>query len=98
MVLEVVAGIPVLCHCHRIFLQEFLWDRNSCIYAGFLRIPPDFSRFLRIPVPAKTVWLWPATKEGSLLSKIWTKIDFFNLSSHHQHQDLTMASAAPILC
>jgi hypothetical protein len=65
VILEVVAGIPVFCRCHRIFLQEFLWDRNSCIYSGFLRIPPDSCR---IPVPAKTVWLWPATKEGSLLT------------------------------
>jgi hypothetical protein len=40
-------------------------------------IPPDSSGFLRIPVPTKTIWLWPATKEGSLLSKIWTKIDLF---------------------
>jgi hypothetical protein len=23
------------------FPQEFLWDRNSCIYSGFLRIPED---------------------------------------------------------
>ncbi len=41
-VLEVVAGIPVFCHFHRNFSQEFLWDRNSCFYSGFLRIPPDF--------------------------------------------------------
>jgi hypothetical protein len=30
-----------------------------------------------------------------LLSKIWTKIDIFNLSPE---QDLTMVSAAPVLC
>jgi hypothetical protein len=30
-----------------------------------------------------------------LLSKIWTKIDIFNLS---REQDLTMVSAAPVLC
>jgi hypothetical protein len=48
--------------------QEFLY---------LLRIPPDSYGFLRIPVPAKAVLLWPATKVGSLLSKIWTKIDFF---------------------
>jgi hypothetical protein len=35
------------------FSQEFLRDRNSCIYSGFLQIPPDSSGFLRIPVPAK---------------------------------------------
>jgi len=58
---------------------------NSCIYSGFLRIPEDSGGFL-FP---------PKTKEGSLLSKIWTKIDFFNLSPE---QDLTMVSAAPILC
>ena len=92
LVLEGVAGIPVFCQYHRNFLQEFLWDRNSCIYPRFLRIPPDFSRFL---FPPKAVWLRPATKEGSLLSKIWTKIDLFNLSPK---KDLTMVSAAPILC
>jgi hypothetical protein len=36
-----VAGIPVLSRFYRIFSQEFLWDRNSCIYSGFLRIPED---------------------------------------------------------
>jgi hypothetical protein len=67
--------------------------RNSCFlplsqefFAGIpvgleflylLRISPDSSGFLQIPVPAKTVWLWPAIKEGSLLSKIWPKIDLF---------------------
>ena len=66
--------------------------RNSCIYSGFRRIPEDSGGFL---VPPKAVWLRPATKEGSLLSKIWTKIDIFNLSPK---QDLTMVSAAPILC
>jgi len=54
-------------------------------YSGFLRIPEDSREFL-FP---------PKTKEGSLLSKIWTKIDFFNLSPE---QDLTMVSAASILC
>ena len=55
MVLEGVAGIPVFGCCNRIFLQEFLEDRdrNSFMYSGFLRIPPDSSRFLRFPVPAK---------------------------------------------
>jgi hypothetical protein len=51
--------------------QEFLY---------LLRIPQESGGFRRIPVPAKSCWLWPATKEGSLLSKIWTKIDLFNLS------------------
>jgi len=46
----------------------------------------------RIPVPTKSCWLWPATKEGSLLSKIWTKIDLFNLSPE---QDLSMLSPPP---
>jgi hypothetical protein len=57
-------------------LQEFFAGipvgRNSCIYSGFLRIPLDSGGFL---FPPKAVWLRPATKEGSLLSKIWTKID-----------------------
>jgi hypothetical protein len=66
VVLEVVAGIPVFCCCHRNFSQEFLWDRNSCIYSGFLRIPPDSTGFLFLP---NAVWLWPATKVGFLLSK-----------------------------
>jgi hypothetical protein len=38
------------------------------------RIPPDSSGFL---FPPKDVWLRPATKGGSLLSKIWTKVDLF---------------------
>jgi hypothetical protein len=36
-----VAGIPVFSRFYRNFSQEFLWDRNSCIYSGFLRIPED---------------------------------------------------------
>ena len=36
-----VAGIPVFFRFYRNFSQEFLWDRNSCIYSGFLRIPED---------------------------------------------------------
>jgi hypothetical protein len=59
--------------------------------SGFLGIPPDSSGFL---FPPKAVWLRPATKEGSLLSKILTKIDLFNLPQ----KDLTMVSAAPVLC
>ena len=89
MVLEGVAGIPVFFRFYRNFSQEFLRDRNSYIYSGFLRNPPEFRR---IPVPAKSCWLWPAAKEGSLLSKIWTKIDIFNLSPE---QDLTMVSLPP---
>ena len=70
---------------YRIFLQEFLW-------AGIPVFTQDSGGFL---FPPKAVWLRPATKEGSLLSKIWTKIDIFNLSLE---QDLTMVSAAPVLC
>ena len=67
-----------------IFHQEFLWA--VFLYSsGFRRIPEDSGGFL-FP---------PKTKEGSLLSKIWTKIDFLNLSPE---QVLTMVSAAPILC
>jgi hypothetical protein len=61
-----VSGIPVFCRFHRNFSQEFLWDRNSCIYNGFLWIPPDSSGFL---FPPNAVLLWPATKVGFLLSK-----------------------------
>ena len=83
-------------------LQEFLFldtvtglfRRNSYgqEFLYFLRIPPDSSGFLFSP---KAVWLRPVTKEGSLLSKIWTKIELFNLSPE---QDLTMASVASVLC
>ncbi len=66
MVFEGVAGIPDFCRCHRNFLQEFLWDRNSCIYPRFLQIPMDSARFL---FPPNAVLLWPATKVGFLLSK-----------------------------
>jgi hypothetical protein len=48
--------------------QEFLY---------LLRIPEDSLGFL---FPPKAVWRRTATKEGSLLSKIWNKIDLFNLS------------------
>ncbi len=47
------------CRFHRNFSQEFLWDRNSCIYSGFLRISPDSSGFL---FPPNAVWLRPADK------------------------------------
>ena len=60
--------------------QEFLY---------LLRIPQESGGFWRIPVPTKSCWLWPATKEGSLLSTIWTKMTLFNLSPE---QDLTMVS------
>jgi hypothetical protein len=66
MVLEGVSGIPVICLFQRVFLQEFLWDRNSCVYNRFLQIPPDSSGFL---FPPNAVLLWPATKVGFLLSK-----------------------------
>jgi hypothetical protein len=39
-----VAGIPFF-HFYTIFLHEFLRDRNSCIYSGFLRNPEDSCRF-----------------------------------------------------
>jgi len=58
-----VLKIPVFSCFHRIFSQEFLWDRYSCICTGFFRIPPDSSGFLFLP---KAVWFRPATKEGSL--------------------------------
>ncbi len=70
VVLEGVSGIPVFCRFHRNFLQEFLRDRNFCIYKGFLRIPPDSSGFL---FPPNAVWLWPAIKVGFLLSKYQIK-------------------------
>ncbi len=80
VVLEGVAGIPVFCHCPKIFLQEYLRDRNSCIYSGFLWIPLDSSGFLRIPpdssgflFPPNAVLLWPATKVGFLLRKYQPK-------------------------
>ena len=36
----VVAGIPFFPRIYR-NLQEFLWDKNFCIYSSFLRIPED---------------------------------------------------------
>jgi len=71
-----------------------IFRRNSCgqEFLYLLRIPEDSGGFL---FPPKAVWLRPATKEGTLLSKIWTKIDMFNLSPK---QDLTMVSATPVLC
>ncbi len=68
--LEGVSGIPVFCRFHRNFLKEFLWDRNSCVYNGFLNIPPDSFGFL---FPPNAVLLWPATKVGFLLSEYWLK-------------------------
>jgi hypothetical protein len=79
MVLERVSGIPVFCHFHEIFLQEFLRDRNSC-GTGIPASTMDSSRFLRIPLdssgflfPPNAVLLWPATKVGFLLSKYQLK-------------------------
>jgi hypothetical protein len=69
VVLEGVTGIHVFVCCHRIFLLEFLRDRNLYLH----RIPPDSSGFL---FPPEAVWLRPATKEG-LFSKIWTKTALF---------------------
>ena len=69
--------------CRNSYGQEFLY---------LPRIPPDSSGFL---FPPSAVWLRPATKEGSLVSKIWNKIDLFTLPPE---QDLAMVSAAPILC
>ena len=55
--------------------QEFLFLLWTPLDSSrFLQIPPDSSRFLFLQ---KAVWLRPATKEGSLLRKIWTKIDHF---------------------
>jgi hypothetical protein len=71
-------------------LQEFLFfPLSQEFFAGIPvgqellylpRNPPDSGGFRRIPVPTKSYWLWPATKEGSLISKLWTKIDLFYLS------------------
>ena len=83
-----VAGIPVFFPLSQEYFagnpvgQEFLYlPRN----------PPDSGVFRRIPVPDKICWLWPATKKGNLLTKLWTKIDLFNLSPK---QDLTIVSTA----
>jgi hypothetical protein len=70
------------------FSQEFLW-------AGIPVFTPDSSGIRRIPVPTESCLAQASDKEGSLLSTIWTKIDIFNLSPK---QDLTMVSAAPVLC
>jgi hypothetical protein len=69
-----VAGIPIFF----LLLQDFF----AGIPAGqeflnLLQIPPESEGFLQIPVPANCCLARPATKEGSLLSKIWTKIDLF---------------------
>ena len=78
------------------FFSDFtgIFRRNSCgqEFLYLLRIPEDSGGFL---FPPKAVWLRPVTKEGTLLSKIWTKIDIFNLSPE---QYLTMVSTAPVLC
>jgi hypothetical protein len=49
VVLEGVAVIPVFFLFYRIFLQEFLGDRKSCIYSGFLRNPEYSGGFLFPP-------------------------------------------------
>jgi len=62
------------------------WTPSQDFFAGIpvgqeflflVGIPSDSSGFL---FPPKADRLRPATKEGSLLSKIWTKIDLFNIS------------------
>ena len=64
------------------FFFSLLQDFFAGIPAGqeflnLLRIPPESGRFLQIPVPTNCCLARPATKEGSLLSKKWTKIDLF---------------------
>jgi hypothetical protein len=51
-----------------------IFRRNSCgqEFLYLLRIPPAFRR---IPVPAESCLAQASDKEGSLLSKIWTKKD-----------------------
>ncbi len=60
------------------FFSNFtgIFRRNSCgqEFLYLIRIPPESGR---IPVPTNCCLARPATKEGSLLSKIWTKIDLF---------------------
>ena len=55
-----VAGIPVFLLLQD-FLQEFLRDRNFCIYSGFLQNPEDSSRFL---IPPIAVWLGQRLKKA----------------------------------
>jgi hypothetical protein len=52
VVLEGVAGIPVFFRFYRNFSQEFLRDKNSCIYSRFLRNPEDSGGFLFPPKAA----------------------------------------------
>ncbi len=61
----------------RIFSQEFLLNRNSVFALDYSWNLEDSSGFLFPPI---AVWLRPVTKEGSLLSKIWTNIDPFSTS------------------
>jgi len=56
-----VAGIPVF----TVFTGIF--RRNSC-GTGIPVFTPESGGFRRIPAPAKSCWLWPATKEGPLLT------------------------------
>ncbi len=65
-------------HRNSIFFLDFtgIFRRNSCgqEFLYLIRIPPESGR---IPVPAYCCLARLATKEGSLLRKIWTKIDLF---------------------
>jgi hypothetical protein len=45
VVLERLQEFLFFPRCHRNFLQEFLWDRNSCIYRGILRVLEDSGGF-----------------------------------------------------
>jgi hypothetical protein len=80
---EEVAGIPVFFRFYRNFSQEFLWAGIPVFTQDSSGIPEDSCSRRML-------------SGSSLLSKkIWTKIDIFNLSPE---QDLTMVSAAPVLC
>ena len=85
---EGVLKIPVFSHFYKIFLQEFLWDRNSCICTGFLRIPPDSCSCQKLS------GLDQRLKKALCEVKFGLKFTFFNL---FPKQDLTMASAAPVV-
>jgi hypothetical protein len=90
---------PFLTGFLRISFFSCVFRRNfsqECVFGGVTGIPVFF-RFYRI---FSQEFLWAGIpvftqKEGTLLSKIWTKIDIFNLSPK---QDLTMMSTAPVLC
>jgi len=62
VVLEGVTGIPVFS-----FLQDFFAGIPvGQVFLYLPQNPPDSGGFRRIPVLAKSCWLRPATKEGSL--------------------------------